>query len=142
MLRFSSQPFTFHVLPSPRPPHTAFSPFLRDPVGPSASASTGPCLWEGFGTLALVSKADETDRAMILQVRRPDVLDSAVIREFAKGRREWWHLHGELCLGDVGQANLLQAQVSSQYVLAQASRLMAVIRSTTTACRIRFTSSP
>lgn len=134
MLRYSSQPFTFHVLPAPQPPHSVFSPFPREPYGggahngspsildngPAAGSSgggngggSGPYLWEGFGTLVLVSKTDVTDRAMVIEVRPPDVLDAGVMRELAKGRREWWHLPTELCAGDVGQANLLQAQVRS-----------------------------
>jgi hypothetical protein len=45
-------------------------------------------------------------------VRPPDVVDGGVLREFAKSRREWWALPSEMSVGDVGQANLLQAQVS------------------------------
>src|SRR6478736_1181207 len=104
-LRFSSSSFSFHLLPSPRPP-TASVGWKERPD------STSPhCLWEGFGTLALVSKDDATDRAVILEVRPPEVVDGGVLREFAKSRREWWALPSEMSVGDVGQANLLQAQV-------------------------------
>jgi hypothetical protein len=70
-------------------------------------------LWEGFGTMVLVNKDDSTDRTMIIEVRPPDIVDERVMREFAKRSRGegWWALPAETCVGDVGQANLLQAQV-------------------------------
>ena len=66
-----------------------------------------------MGSLALVNKNNEMDRAMIVEVRPPHIVDGAVMREFAReGRREgWWHLPGTYCVGEQGQANLLQAQV-------------------------------
>lgn len=110
MLRYSSSNFHFHIIPSPRPPLP--TPLLDDekPNEPYA----GPlCLWEGFGTMVLVNKDDETDRAMIIEIRPPDVVDDRVLKEFARRSRHegWWHLPGETCIGEAGQANLLQAQV-------------------------------
>ena len=111
MLRYSSQAFTFHLLPGAKPPGTSAASFNHHKETPTDQTHA---LWEGFGTLALVNKGQGTDRAMILEVRPPEVVDGNVLREFAKGRREWWHLPGELCVGDAGQANLLQAQVSPE----------------------------
>ena len=69
---------------------------------------------DGFGTMALVDKDRPWDRAMILELRPADVVDAAVMREFARdGRKQdWWHVPRECCVGAAGQANLLQAQVS------------------------------
>nr|KIR47393.1 hypothetical protein I312_03154 [Cryptococcus bacillisporus CA1280] len=46
-------------------------------------------------------------------VRSPSVLDSNTIDEFAKsrGREGWWPYDKGMWIGDIGQANLLQAQV-------------------------------
>ena len=98
MLRYSSQMFTFHLIPS---------------SSPSPYPSNQHALWDGIGTLALVNKANEVDRAMIIEVRPPSICSSAVFREFAKSSRSegWWHLPSQYCVGDAGQANLLQAQV-------------------------------
>jgi len=70
-------------------------------------------LADGFGTLVLTNKDDSSDRAMIVEVRPIGVVHGSVLREFAReGRGEgWWHVPAECCVGDVGQANLLQAQV-------------------------------
>ena len=109
MLRFSSTAFSFHLLPGPRPPEFATtSPFSSD-------VSDTHALWEGFGTLALLHNERVTDRGMILEVRPPEIITLNVLKEFTKTRGEWWHLPGELCTGDIGQANLLQAQVSRLY---------------------------
>ncbi|ORY33438.1 hypothetical protein BCR39DRAFT_503942 [Naematelia encephala] len=91
-LRYSSQTLSFHLVPSDhRHAHA---------------------LVDGFGTLVLVNKTNDTDRAMILEVRPPGIMSNDVVRAFARGRNaEWWsHLPGEMSLSDVGQANLLQAQ--------------------------------
>ena len=63
--------------------------------------------------MVLVNKDDPTDRTMIIEVRPPDVVDERVLREFTKRSRGegLWALPAETCVGDVGQANLLQAQV-------------------------------
>ena len=99
MLRYSSQSFTFHMIPTSSP-----APY---------NTSNAHALWDGFGTLALVNKSSETDRAMIIEVRPPSICDGSVMRDFARtGRSEgWWHLPAQFCVGDSGQANLLQAQV-------------------------------
>lgn len=105
MLRYSSKPFTFHLIPSSSPSSQS-STTQGSPQIPHA-------LWDAFGTLALVNKTAPTDRAMIVEIRPPSICDGNVLREFAKsGRTEgWWHLPGHLCVGETGQANLLQAQV-------------------------------
>ncbi|WVQ84617.1 hypothetical protein IAT38_006772 [Cryptococcus sp. DSM 104549] len=116
MLRGSSSSFTFHITPPPRPPH------LPPPTSPSRNQHTtggsGPqYLWEGIGTMVLVNKNFSADRSMIIEIRPPSVLDSGVIKEFARSRARstggegWWAFHKDACVGDVGQANLLQAQV-------------------------------
>jgi hypothetical protein len=63
--------------------------------------------------MVLVNKDDPSDRAMIIEIRPPDVVDERVLREFSRrGRGDgWWHLPSETCIGEAGQANLLQAQV-------------------------------
>ncbi|WVQ74284.1 hypothetical protein IAR50_003881 [Cryptococcus sp. DSM 104548] len=101
MLRYSSQVFTFHLIPSVPPP-TNHMPH-----------SGKHFLWDGFGTMVLVNKADDTDRSMVIEIRPPSVVDAGVIKEFAKGRGggEWWAMIREEVLSEVGQANLLQAQV-------------------------------
>lgn len=98
MLRYSSQSFTYHLIPS-----SSHAPY----------PTSNHALWDGFGTLALVNKSNELDRAMIIEVRPPSVCDGATLREFAKsGRPEgWWHLPVQYSVGEAGQANLLQAQV-------------------------------
>jgi hypothetical protein len=86
---------------------------LLDDEKPNEPYSGKNWLWEGFGTMVLVNKDDATDRTMIIEVRPPDVVDERVMREFSKRSREegWWALPAETCIGEVGQANLLQAQV-------------------------------
>jgi hypothetical protein len=44
-----------------------------------------------------------------------EVVDDRVMKEFGKRSRDegWWAVPGEMSVGDAGQANLLQAQVSS-----------------------------
>ena len=105
MMRYASQSFSFHLIPAPHPPGA--TSFVDSRGRPKH------CLWEGFGTLALVNKAHDEDRAMIVEVRPPSVVDSGVMREFVRPSRSegWWHFPSDLCVGDVGQANLLQAQV-------------------------------
>ena len=87
---------------------------LLDDEKPNEPYNGKNWLWEGFGTMVLVNKDDATDRTMIIEVRPPDVVDERVLREFSKRSREggWWALPAETCIGEVGQANLLQAQVS------------------------------
>ena len=99
MLRYSSQSFTFHLIPS-----STSAPYT----------SQGHALYDGIGTLALVNKLNEHERAMIIEVRPPSVVDGAAMREFAKNGRAdgWWHLPAQYCVGEAGQANILQAQVS------------------------------
>lgn len=65
--------------------------------------------------MVLLSNKDSTDRAMISVVRPPDVVDERTLREFSRRSRgdEWWALPAETTVGEVGQANLLQAQVRS-----------------------------
>ena len=111
MLRYSSSSFTFHLIPGPRPPLP--NPLLDDEK-PNETYSGPHALWEGFGTMVLVNKEESTDRATIIEIRPPDVVDERVLKEFARrGTGEgWWHLPGETCVGEAGQANLLQAQVS------------------------------
>ncbi|ODN94770.1 hypothetical protein L198_04914 [Cryptococcus wingfieldii CBS 7118] len=101
MLRYSSQNFTFHLIPS-IPPPSHHPPHNGKHF-----------LWDGFGSMVLVNKADDTDRSMVIEIRPPSVVDAGVIKEFAKGRGggEWWAMDREGVLGEVGQANLLQAQV-------------------------------
>ncbi|ORX40581.1 hypothetical protein BD324DRAFT_647505 [Kockovaella imperatae] len=110
MLRFSSQHFSFHLIPTPRPPY--------------ARNGTPHALWEGYGTLALVNKANELDRAMVLEVRPPSVVDYGVMKEFSRdgragGQAGWYHVAPQYCVGDAGQANLLQAQVYDSCVQNQ-----------------------
>lgn len=71
------------------------------------------CLWEGFGTMVLVNTHNEADRSMIIEVRPPDVVDDRVMREFSKGSKNgrWWFPPGYTFAGEMGRANLLQAQV-------------------------------
>ncbi|KAK4684477.1 hypothetical protein P7C73_g5699, partial [Tremellales sp. Uapishka_1] len=97
MLRYSSSSFTFHLIPTP---------------SPSPSPAEANCLYEGFGTLVLVDRQNNLERSMVIEVRPPSLVDTATLREFGKTSRNdgWWHLPGEMCVGDVGQANLLQAQ--------------------------------
>ncbi|OCF38116.1 hypothetical protein I316_00340 [Kwoniella heveanensis BCC8398] len=114
MLRYSSQTFTFHLIPSPRPPHLPHSSSSLSYDSPDGSHGPRPhYLWEGFGTMVLVNKNNDVDRAMVLEIRPPSVVDSSVVKEFARGKggEGWWAFYGETCVGDVGQANLLQAQV-------------------------------
>lgn len=68
--------------------------------------------------MVLVNKNDETDRSMLIEVRPPRVLDSNTIKEFAKsrGREGWWPYDKGMWIGDIGQANLLQAQVSREFL--------------------------
>nr|XP_031861741.1 uncharacterized protein CI109_002974 [Kwoniella shandongensis]KAA5528813.1 hypothetical protein CI109_002974 [Kwoniella shandongensis] len=103
MLRYSSQPFTFHLIPSPRPPSLP------------PSSHKAHYLWEGFGTMVLVNKNKDVDRSMVIEIRPPSVVDSNVMKEFARGKGDgdWWGFYGDTCIGDVGQANLLQQQNSS-----------------------------
>ncbi|EIW72088.1 hypothetical protein TREMEDRAFT_26434 [Tremella mesenterica DSM 1558] len=105
MTRFSSQSFSFHLIPAPYPPTP--TSYVNERGTPKH------CLWEGFGTLALVNRSQDSDRAMIIEIRPPSVVDSGVLNHFARQSRSegWWHLPAELCVGDMGQANLLQAQV-------------------------------
>jgi hypothetical protein len=102
MLRYSSSPFLFHVIAGPRPPLP--SPLLEDEKPDQAQN----CLWEGFGTMVLLSNEDSTDRAMIIVVRPPDVVDERTLREFSRRSRGdgWWALPAETTVGEVGQANL------------------------------------
>lgn len=67
--------------------------------------------------MVLVNKNDETDRSMLIEVRPPSVLDSNTINEFAKSRERegWWPYDKGMWIGDIGQANLLQAQVSRDF---------------------------
>ena len=104
MLRHSSQSFRFRVLPSPHLSQNSHN----------VNRHGTPAFHDGIGTLVLMNKADELDRTMILEVRPPSILDSAVMKEFARhGRSEpWYQMEGRYCIGDKGQANLLQAQVS------------------------------
>ena len=101
MLRYSSQRFAFHLIPTPRPSHV--------------SSSAPHSLWDGFGTLALVNKSNDIDRALIVEVRPPGIVDYGVMKEFARdcrvGPEGWYHVDGSFCVGEIGQANLLQAQV-------------------------------
>ena len=98
MLRHSSQAFTHLFIP-----YHAFD-----------EASRTLALSDGFGTMALVDRDRQLNPAMILELRPADVVDVAVMREFARdGRKQgWWHVPGKCCVGPAGQANLLQAQVS------------------------------
>ena len=117
MLRHSAQTFTFHVIPGPAGPHA---------------------LSEGFGTMALVNRTNDVDRAMLIEIRPPNVVGTAVMREFARDRRDaWWHVPAECCVGDMGQANLLQAQVSERRRFAAEE-----VRCTMDACRTECTFSP
>ncbi|WVF72990.1 hypothetical protein IAT40_007808 [Kwoniella sp. CBS 6097] len=114
MLRYSSQTFTFHLIPAPRPPHLHHSSSSLSYDSPNHSHGSRPhYLWEGFGTMVLVNKSNDVDRAMVLEIRPPSVVDSSAMKEFARGKggEGWWAFYGETCVGDVGQANLLQAQV-------------------------------
>ncbi|WWC91712.1 uncharacterized protein L201_006658 [Kwoniella dendrophila CBS 6074] len=113
MLRYTSSTFTFHLIPSPRPPHLQQPQPPHLMSEPPSSGSKSHFLWEGFGTMVLVNKVNDTDRAMILEVRPPSVVDSSVMKEFAKGKNGegWWGSYSDTCIGEVGQANLLQAQV-------------------------------
>lgn len=108
MIRYSSQAFTFHLIPSPRPPR----------LPPSPTLGSTHFLWDGFGSMVLANKNDETDRSMLIEVRPPRVLDSNTIKEFAKsrGREGWWPYDKGMWIGDIGQANLLQAQVSREFL--------------------------
>ncbi|WWC64583.1 uncharacterized protein I303_107194 [Kwoniella dejecticola CBS 10117] len=120
MLRYSATTFTFHLIPSPQPPHATSShesPSYRQ----QHASSKSHYLWDGFGTMVLVNRSNDTDRAMILEIRPPSVVDSGVIKEFARGKNGegWWGFYGETCVGDVGQANLLQAQVYDDCVQNQ-----------------------
>ncbi|WVR00179.1 hypothetical protein IAU59_007321 [Kwoniella sp. CBS 9459] len=122
MLRYSSQTFSFHLIPSPRPPHLqqSSSSLLYD--SPNVHQTGRPhYLWDGFGTMVLVNKNNDVDRAMVLEIRPPSVVDSSVMKEFAKGKggEGRWAFYGETCVGDVGQANLLQAQVYDSCVQNQ-----------------------
>lgn len=134
MLRYSSSPFTFHLIPSSPPPHHNLDP--NDP-------KSNHVLWDGFGSLALVNKANDVDRALVIEVRPPSIVDSHVMREFAKdGRREgWWHLPGQYSVGEIGQANLLQAQVGRLASKRRLGRTERSTRFTIPAFRIRSTSS-
>nr|XP_019010336.1 uncharacterized protein I206_04804 [Kwoniella pini CBS 10737]OCF49117.1 hypothetical protein I206_04804 [Kwoniella pini CBS 10737] len=118
MLRYSSSTFTFHLIPSPEPPH-----FTSTYEAPSfaRTLSKAHFLWEGFGTMVLVNKSNDMDRAMIVEIRPPSVIDSSVMKEFARGKNgeSWWGFYSETCVGDVGQANLLQAQVYDDCVQNQ-----------------------
>ncbi|OCF77290.1 hypothetical protein I204_01277 [Kwoniella mangroviensis CBS 8886] len=107
MLRYSSSTFTFHLIPSPRPPHLPHS------SSPPMTRGKNHFLWEGFGTMVLVNKNNDIDRAMILEIRPPSVVNSSVMKEFARGKNGegWWGFHKDTCVGEVGQANVLQAQV-------------------------------
>ena len=110
MLRYSSTTFSFHVIPSPRPAAT-HAPQNRINDSPT-------CLWDGFGTTVLVNRSNEMDRAMILSIRPPSIVTGNVLREFSRdgraaGRDGWRHLAREFAEGDIGHANLLQAQVSA-----------------------------
>ncbi|WVR07660.1 hypothetical protein IAU60_004702 [Kwoniella sp. DSM 27419] len=115
MLRYTSRSFSFHLIPSPRPPgsHLTSTSQVQTTNGLHPRGSTENYLWEGMGTMVLVNKANHADRTMILEIRPPSIVNSGVIKAFARGSsvREWWPIHGDSCLGDVGQANLLQAQV-------------------------------
>lgn len=55
---------------------------------------------------------------MLIEVRPPSVLDSNTIKEFAKsrGREGWWPYDKGMWIGDIGQANLLQVQVSREFL--------------------------
>lgn len=68
--------------------------------------------------MVLANKNDETDRSMLIEVRPPRVLDSNTIKEFAKsrGREGWCPYDKGMWIGDIGQANLLQAQVSREFL--------------------------
>lgn len=92
--------------------------------------------------MVLVNKDDPTDRTMIIEVRPPDVVDERVLREFSKRSRGdgWWALPAETCVGEVGQANLLQAQVRltvTKYITANIN-----CRSMTIVFRIMCITSP
>lgn len=98
MLQHASLDYSFHLIPS--------------------SSATGggrgkACLFDGIGTMALVHKEEPTNRTLVLEVRPQSIVSDGSMREFAShGRREgWWHLPAEACVGEIGQANLLQAQV-------------------------------
>lgn len=114
MLRYSSQTFTFHLIPSPRPP----------PLPPIPTSRSKHFLWDGFGSMVLVNKNEDTDRSMLIEIRPPSVLDSSTIKEFAKtrGGEGWWPYDKETWIGDVGQANILQAQVSRAFSLKRKYR--------------------
>jgi hypothetical protein len=130
MLRYSSSPFLFHVIPGSRPPIP--SPLVIDEK-PQEPYSGKNWLWEGFGTMVLVNKDDATDRTMIIEVRPPDVVDERCLREFAKRSRGegWWALPPETSVGDVGQANLLQAQVCRHGWVELMSRCTMIVYKTT-----------
>ncbi|WVN90851.1 uncharacterized protein L203_106094 [Cryptococcus depauperatus CBS 7841] len=104
MVRYSSQNYAFKLITSPRPPHLPPAP---------AGRRSRHFFWDGFGTLVSVNTQTDTDRSMVVEVRPPSVLDSSVIKEFARsqGSDGWWAFDREVWVGDVGQANLLQAQV-------------------------------
>jgi hypothetical protein len=114
MLRYSSHPFTFHYIPSPNIHQQSGTAYNTTGHHQPEPGTTSHSLTEGFGTLVLTNKNEPLDRAMIIEVRPMSVVDGGVIREFARqGRGEgWWHVPAECCVGDIGQANLLQAQVS------------------------------
>lgn len=114
MLRHSSLPFSFHLIPSPPSPESVTHTTSNSRSG-NRSREGGHALWEGFGTLVSVHKEDQNDRSLIIEIRPPSVVSGNVMREFGKSRREWWMLDMEMSGGgggDVGQANLLQSQVS------------------------------
>lgn len=115
MLRHSASSFSFHLIPSPAPPYLPPRPHVgsTNSRGRSRTPKDLHALYEGCGTLVSVHKESPGDRTLIIEVRPPSAVTGAVMREFAKPRREWWMLPSEVYTGDAGQANLLQSQVSS-----------------------------
>lgn len=55
---------------------------------------------------------------MLIEIRPPSVLDLNTIKEFAKsrGREGWWPYDKGMWIGAIGQANLLQVQVSREFL--------------------------
>jgi hypothetical protein len=115
MIRHCAQSFTFHLIPSPG--FSSHGTEVYNTLGQHQTSQSGrepsQALHEGFGTLVLTNKNDTLDRAMLVEVRPPGVFGSGVFKKFAKEGRGagWWHVPAECCVGDAGQANLLQAQV-------------------------------
>lgn len=155
MLRHAAAPLDFRLIPSPPPP------YLQSPLPVPGNKSRGAssrsrtadtdknnskaqyALWEGFGTLVCVHKNDSSDRIMVIEIRPPSVLTTAVLRELVRTRRDWRSLSEYQ--GDIGQANLLQSQVSPECYRrgsrSKGSQLTLEGRSMMLVCRIKFSAS-